>query len=156
MPNISTVDRRILDVLQSDARRTNKSLAAEIGLAPSTTLDRVRDLERRGVIAGYHAEVDLRALGRGLQAMIAVRIEPKTEANVERLVSRLESLPETLAVFMMSGVDDVLVHVSVPDTDSLRHLVLTEIANQEGVVDERTSLVFEHRRRTVVSVIEPR
>ena len=156
MPNISTVDRRILDVLQSDARRTNKSLAAEIGLAPSTTLDRVRDLERRGVIAGYHAEVDLRALGRGLQAMIAVRIEPKTEANVDRLVSRLESLPETLAVFMMSGVDDVLVHVSVPDTDSLRHLVLTEIANQPGVVDERTSLVFEHRRRTVVGVIEPR
>ena len=156
MPNISTVDRRILDVLQSDARRTNKSLAAEIGLAPSTTLDRVRDLERRGVIAGYHAEVDLRAMGRGLQAMIAVRIEPKTEANVDRLVSRLESLPETLAVFMMSGVDDVLVHVSVPDTDSLRHLVLTEIANQPGVVDERTSLVFEHRRRTVVGVIEPR
>lgn len=154
MANISAADRAILDVLQSDARRTNKSLAAEIGLAPSTTLDRVRELERRGVIVGYHAEVDLRALGRGLEAMVAVRIEPKTEANVERLVSRLGELPETLAVFMMSGVDDVLVHVSVPDTDSLRHLVLTEIANQEGVVDERTSLVFEHRRRKVVGILD--
>ena len=153
MPNISPIDEAILQVLQSDARRTNKSLSEKVGLAPSTTFDRLRELERRGVITGYHAEVDLRALGRGLQAMVAVRIEPKTEANIERLVARLEALPETIGVFLMSGTDDILVHVSVTDTDSLRHLVLTEIANQEGVVDERTSLVFEHRRRKVVTVL---
>lgn len=155
MPNISEPDRAILRHLQSDARRTNKSLAQEVGLAPSTTLDRVRELERRGVILGYHADVDLRAMGRGVQAMVALRIEPKTEAIIERLLSRLEALPETLGVFLMSGVDDLLVHVSVPDTESLRRLVLSKIASQEGVVDERTSLVFEHRRRKVVEMLDP-
>ena len=152
MPNISKTDGALLALLQANARLTNKALAESVGVSPSTALERVRELERRGVIRGYHADVNLDEIGRGVQAMVKLRIHPKTEANVNRIVDRLESLPQTLDVFLLSGDDDILVHVSVLDTESLRRLVLTEIANQEGVVDENTSLVFEHRRRTVVEV----
>jgi DNA-binding Lrp family transcriptional regulator len=149
-PNIDRHDEAILAVLQSDARQTNRAVAAAVGLAPSTTLDRIRDLEARGVITGYHAEVDLRLLNRPLQAIVAVRLQPKTSEIVDRFVEQIWAQPETLAVHLVSGADDVLVHLSVPDTDSLRHLVLESIASFPGVVDERTSLVFEHRRKTVV------
>jgi DNA-binding Lrp family transcriptional regulator len=149
-PNIDRHDQAILAVLQSDARQTNRAVAAAVGLAPSTTLDRIRDLEARGVITGYHAEVDLRLLNRPLQAIVAVRLQPKTSEIVDRFVEQIWAQPETLAVHLVSGADDVLVHLSVPDTDSLRHLVLESIASFPGVVDERTSLVFEHRRKTVV------
>ncbi len=151
---IDRTDAQILAELQSDARQTNRALAAGVGLAPSTTLDRVRSLEERGVITGYHATTDLKALGRPIQAMVAIRLHPKTAAIVDRVVEQLWSLPETLSVFMLSGIDDILTHLSVQDTDALRHLVLDRISSIDGVVDERTSLVFEHRRRTVVEPLE--
>lgn len=143
----------ILAQLQSDARQTNRALAHKVGLAASTALDRTRDLEQRGVITGYHADVDLRALGRALQAFVSVRVNPKSEAVVERLVDHLWALPETVGVFLVSGGDDLLIHLAVRDTDHLRSLVLSEIAGMEGVVDETTSLIFEHRRKTVIEAL---
>ncbi len=107
------------------------------------------------MVTGYHASVDLGSLGRPIQAMVAIRLRPKTAAIVDSVVERLWELPEALAVFMLSGIDDILVHLSVEDTDALRHLVLDRISSIEGVVDERTSLVFEHRRRTVVEPLGP-
>lgn len=152
-PNIDRNDAAILRALQSDARQTNRAVAAAVGLAPSTTLDRIRDLEGRGVITGYHASVDLKQLNRPLQAIVAVRLQPKTREIVDRFVERIWAQPETLAVYLVSGPDDLLVHLSVTDTDSLRHLVLESIASFPGVVDERTSLVFEHRRKTILDAL---
>ena len=154
-PNISPSDRRILLELQSNARQTNKALAAATGLAQSTTLERVRDLERRGVLNGYHADVSLAALGRELEAMVTLRIQPKTADRIDSLVGALEALPETLAVYLLSGADDVLVHLAVADAAHLRDVVLSRIATLDGVTDERTSIVFEHRRRHVVDVLSP-
>lgn len=136
--------------LQADARRTNRSLANEVGLAPSTTLQRVRDLEERGVITGYHAEVDLRLLGRAVEAVVFVRLRPKTDEVVQAFIDHVWALPEVLAIHLISGAEDALVHVAVPDTESLRRAVLREISAHPAVVDERTALVFEHRRKHVV------
>ena len=149
-PSLSRNETAILAELQSDARQTNRALASKVGLAASTTLDRTRDLERRGVITGYHADVDLLALGRGLQAFVSVRVNPKNEDVVEGIVGRLWELPETIGVFLVSGSDDLLIHVAVRDTDHLRSVVLSEIAGLDGVVDETTSLIFEHRRKAAI------
>jgi DNA-binding Lrp family transcriptional regulator len=148
--SLSRNETEILAALQSDARQTNRALAQTVGLAASTTLDRTRDLERRRVITGYYADVDLRALGRRLQAFVSVRVSPKSEAVVDRIVDHLWALPETIAVFLVSGGDDLLIQVAVRDTDHLRDVVLAEVASLDGVVDETTSLIFEHRRKTVV------
>jgi len=151
--SLSRNDQAVLAGLQANARQTNRALAQSISLAPSTTLDRTRDLEQRGIISGYHADVDLDALGRHLQAFVSVRVNPKTEIIVERLVDHLWALPETLGVFLVSGTDDILVHLGVRDTAGLRRLVLEQIAGLEGVVDETTSLIFEYRRKKVVDPI---
>ncbi|MEM9518321.1 MAG: Lrp/AsnC family transcriptional regulator [Actinomycetota bacterium] len=148
--SLSRNETEIVAALQSDARQTNRALAQAVGLAASTTLDRTRELERRGVITGYRAEVSLRAMGRRLQAFVSVRVSPKSEPVVERIMERLWSLPETIAVFLVSGGDDVLVQVAVRDSDHLRDVVVAEIASIDGVVDETTSIIFEHRRKTVI------
>ena len=153
MTPIDRSDMRILAALQSNARQTNRAVAAEVDLAPSTTLDRIRSLEQNEVITGYHAAVDLKALGRPIQAIVALRLRPKTGPVVDRAVERLWTLPETLGVFLITGIDDVIVHLSVADTDSLRQLVLEGISSIEGVVDERTSLVFEYRQKRVVAAL---
>lgn len=154
MANIDAVDRQILAELQSNARVTNKALAAAVGVAPSTCLDRVRSLERAGVISGYRADVDPEALGRPVQAMVAVRLRPKTSDVVDAFLDAMWDMPETLSVTLVTGVEDALVHMCVESVDKLRSSVLDRVARAPGVVDERTSLVFEHRRRRVLDPLE--
>ena len=144
-------DARILDELQRNARRTNRALAETVDLAPSTTLNRVRDLEQRGVITGYHAEVDLGQLGRPLQALVFVRLQPKSAEIVQRFLDHVWSLPETTGVDLISGIEDAVVHLAVADADALQTVVLNEISSFPEVFDERSSLLFERRRRQVIS-----
>lgn len=148
--NIDEIDRRILHALQSDARRTNKDLAEAVGLAPSTTLGRVRELERSGIVRGYHADVAPWALGHGVEAMVSVRLSPKNDDVVQTFVDTLLALPEVIGVFLLTGPYDVLVHVSVAGIAELRTLVLDRVAGFEGVVDEQTMIVFEHLRKHVL------
>jgi DNA-binding Lrp family transcriptional regulator len=133
--------------LQRDARLTNKAIADAVGIAASTCLERIRLLVERGVITGFHAEVALSALNRDIQAMVAVRLLPKTKETIDRFYEHVWQQPETIAIFLQSGSDDVLIHLAVPNTSRLRELVIDKIASFPGVIDERTSLVFEHRRK---------
>ncbi|MFT4597619.1 MAG: DNA-binding Lrp family transcriptional regulator [Paracrocinitomix sp.] len=148
---INATDAHVLEELQRDARQTNRALAATVGLAPSTTLNRVRELEQRGVITGYHAEVDLAALGRGLQALVFVRLQPKSDDIVSRFIDHVWSLPETMGIDLISGVEDVVIHLAVSDAAALQTIVLNQISSFPEVFDERSSLLFERRRRRVVS-----
>lgn len=140
-------DLRIVRELQRDARISNKTLAARVGLAPSTTLARVRALEQRQVITGYRACVDPQKLGNPIEALVFVRLRPKNDDVVRRFVEAAWAIEATVGLYLVTGGDDAIVHVTVPSTDSLRATVLNRISTIEGVVDERTSLIFEHRAR---------
>ena len=153
MTNFDEADTTLLRLLQKDARVSNRALADAVGLAPSTCLERVRALHTSGVITGHHTSVDLVALNRPLQAMVAVRLIPKTKDSIERFVAHVWELPETIAVYLLSGTDDVSIHLAVPDTQRLRAVVVDDIASFPGVVDERSSLIYEHRRKEVVEAL---
>lgn len=144
------IDRRIIDELQIDARRSNKDLAATCGVSPSTMLHRMRALETSGVIRGYHADIAPEALGRHVEALVSVRLQPKTPAAVAEFMAAIWSLDETIAVTMLTGAYDVLVHVSVSDVKALSETVLTAVASAPHVSDEQTSIVFEHRAKKVL------
>ena len=147
---LDDADLVLLAELQRDARQTNRALASAANLAPSTTLARIRELERSGVIDGYHARVNLSALDRGLQALIFVRLQPKSQDVIEKFFDHVWSLEETVSVDLISGVEDAVIRVAVRDADALQRLVINEVSGLEGVFDERTSLLFEHKRRKVL------
>jgi DNA-binding Lrp family transcriptional regulator len=142
--HLDELDRQLLAALQNDARQTNRDLAEAAGVAPSTSLERVRSLRDRGVIRGYHAQVDLAAIGRGVQALVAVRIRPPSRNNIEAFREWALTLAETVGVFVVSGGDDFLVHVAVPDTDGLYAFVIDRLTERPEVADVRTSIVYEH------------
>ena len=127
------------------AARARKSLADRVGIAPSTCLGRVRSLRERGVIRGYHADVDPAALGRPLQAMIAVRLQSHARGRIREFVSGVAGLPEVLNVFFLAGKDDFLLHVAAASTASLRDFVESLSSNADVSYTE-TSLIFEHIR----------
>ncbi len=153
MPERLTTDADLLLVseLQRDARQTNRALAKKAGLAPSTTLSRVRDLEQRGVVRGYHADIDLAALGRTLQALVFVRLQPKSDEVIEGFLEHMWALDETVAIHLITGVEDAVIQVAVPDAETLQRVIVNEVSSYPGVFDERTSLLFEHRRKDVIA-----
>lgn len=152
---LDALDRALLRELQNDARQTNRDLAAATHVSPSTSLERVRSLRERGVIRGYHAEVDLAAIGRPVQALTAVRIRPPSRRNIESFREWVSRLPETIGVFVTTGTRDFLIHLAVPDTDGVYAFVIDRLTQRPEVADVETSIVYEHLRTRVVEPARP-
>jgi DNA-binding Lrp family transcriptional regulator len=145
-PQIDEVDRAMLELLAQDARITNQRLAERVGIAPSTALARLRSLRERGVIRGFHAEVDLAALGRPLQALIAVRLAVHARDQIDDFTNAVRTLPGVLMVFHLTGVTDYLVWVAAADAQDLREFVVDHLATHPSVAHAETSLIYEHHR----------
>jgi DNA-binding Lrp family transcriptional regulator len=146
MSELSELDAAVLRELQENARSTNRAIAEAIHVAPSTSLERIRTLRERGVIRGYHAEVDLAALGRDVQALIAIRIRPPSRKKIEAFRDWAHQLSETVGVFVVSGGSDFLLHVAVANTDALYSFVIDRLTERPEVADVNTSVVYEHLR----------
>jgi len=144
MAMLDALDTAILQELQRDARRTNRDIASAVGVSPTTALDRTRSLRARGVIRGARLDVDLAAIGRGVQAMIAVRIRPPSRLNIDGFRSWALELTETVGLFVVTGTEDFLLHVAVADNDALYSFVIDRLTEREEVSDVRTSVVYEH------------
>ena len=157
MAELDALDTAILRELAADARRTNRDVAAAVGVAPTTALDRTRALRDRGVIRGAVLDVDLAAIGRPVQALVAVRIRPPSRRVIEAFRAWAAALPETVGLFVTSGSDDFLLHVAVPDNAHLYAFVIDRLTERPEVADVRTSVVYEHLRNPqVLPPEEPR
>ena len=137
---LDETDRQIVAFLQTDARMANAEIARRLGMAPSAIFDRIRKLEERGIIDGYEARVNARAVGLGLTAFIFVRGEdgpgdPKTG-------QLLAKIPEVQEVHHVAGEDCYLVKVRVADTDSLGVLLRERIGAVRSVRSTRTTIVL--------------
>jgi DNA-binding Lrp family transcriptional regulator len=139
--SFDSVDVAILRILQTDGRIANKDLAAAVGVAPSTCLDRVARLRRAGVITGYRADVDGGAVGRTVDALL-VQVQPHSRGVADSFVAHVLSLPETRAVHHVTGADDFIVHVSCGSTSDLQRLVLDEFTARTEIGRVQTHLIF--------------
>ena len=141
--NLDPVDWRILRQLQDDASITNKELATRVGLPTSSCHERVRRLRALGVITGVRAVVDPAAIGRGLQAFVAVQLRPHRRDLVEAFTTGVLALPETLALYTVSGPDDFFLHVAVADSAHLHRLIVDHLTTRPEVGHAQTHLIFD-------------
>jgi DNA-binding Lrp family transcriptional regulator len=146
MVDMDDLDRRILTAWATDARRSLRDIAAEVGVSATTVHDRARALQRRGVVRGAFLDIDLNALDRGVQALIAVRIRPPSRANIEAFRDWVAALPETVGVFVTSGRADFIVHVAVASNDELYAFVIDQLTSRAEIADVETSVIYEHLR----------
>jgi DNA-binding Lrp family transcriptional regulator len=143
---LDDLDRRILQVLANDARIPNNALAALVGIAPSTCLSRMRALAAGGAIRGFHADIDPAALGRPLQAMIAVRLQAGARSKMKSFTERIRRLPEVVDMYFLAGADDFLLHIAAADAGALRDFVVDQLSAHPEVALTETNLIFEHLR----------
>lgn len=147
--SLDATDRALLKLLQGDARQTNKDLAARVGLAPSSCLERVRRLQGDGFFKGFHAEVEPSAVGVGLQALVAVRLSRHTRETFDSFRDFLLERPEVVGVYHVTGGTDLQVHVAVRDTEHLRDLTLGGFLTRDEVDHIETALCYEYARSPV-------
>ena len=138
---IDAVDAKILTILQENARTSNAEIARQVDLAPSAVFERVRKLEERGVIEGYTARVNPRAVGLPLLAFIFVRDEERP--GVERTGQLISEIPEVLEVHHVAGEDCLLVKVRTTDTDALGKLLRERLGRIPTITTTRTTIVLD-------------
>ena len=139
-------DAIILNILQTNARTSNAEIARQVGLAPSAVFERIRKLEERGVIEGYAARVNPRAVGLPLLAYIFVRADEKP--GEEDTARRVAAIPEVLEVQDVAGEDCLLVKVRAADTDCLGRLLREKLGAIETITSTRTTIVLETVKET--------
>jgi len=144
--DLDDLDRRLLGLLRENARATNQALSEALGVAPSTCLARMKALQRAGVIRRFTVEVDPKALGQALEALISVRLRPGARQQMAAFGESLKTVPEVSQFFFLGGVDDFLIHVRVRDTEHIRQFVLEHLSSNPIVAATQTSLIFEHVR----------
>jgi DNA-binding Lrp family transcriptional regulator len=150
--DLDRIDFVIIAQLQNNARIANKVLAARVGLAPSTCLERVRRLRQAGVLQGAHELVDRHALGIDLEAMIFVRLAQHARDAVDSFQKHAKGLNEVVAVYHVSGEHDFLVHVAVKDAHHLRDVAMDSFTTRSEVANIETHLIFAsaHNRQLPV------
>lgn len=136
-------DRQILRLLQDEGRISNQELADRIGLSPSPCLRRVRALEEAGLITGYRAMVDAKALGLSLMALIHISMDQHTTERFEGFEATVREIPEVMECLLITGqAADYQLKVVVADMDAFQVLLLNRITRIPGVTGVHSSFVL--------------
>lgn len=139
---LDDLDRALVRELSADARITNAALAERVGIAASTCLTRVRALVDRGVLRGFHADVDLAATGLDLRAVVAVSLQTSARGALKEFAASVAGLPGVQHVYFLGGADDFLIDLAVRDTAALREFVV-HLSERPEVGSTQTSVVFD-------------
>ncbi|HEV3168926.1 MAG TPA: Lrp/AsnC family transcriptional regulator [Actinocrinis sp.] len=139
---LDSIDKAILRSLQNNGRIANKDLAAAVGVAPSTCMSRVDRLRRTGVVTGFSVDVDPAAIGRAIEALLDVQLQPHARPVIDPFITHVRSLPEVRAVHHVTGPSDFVVHVACGSSLDLQRLVLDAFTARPEVARVETHLIF--------------
>jgi Lrp/AsnC family leucine-responsive transcriptional regulator len=139
---MDTLDRKILRALQKNARVKNADLARQLGVAPSTMLERVRRLEERDYISGFKAVVNPEKLGWGIQALVSVSLGQHSTKTIGPFELAVKSIPNIMVCYHVTGRFDYIFHIVAKNLKELGILVKEQIAALPGVGKTETFLVF--------------
>ncbi len=126
---------------------SNLDLARAIGLSPTPTLRRVRELERRGAIRGYRAIIDPEAVERSFQVLVWVDLVQGTQEMIEAFESALLDIPDIIEAQRLFGDPDYLLRVAVRDADDYERLYTTRLAALPGVRKARSQIAMKTIRQ---------
>lgn len=143
---LDPIDRKILAELQADGRMTNVELAKRVGISAPPCLRRVRTLEEQGLIRGYHAEVNSRALGFEVQVFAMVGLNSQAEADLSAFEERCRDWSLVRECHMLNGEVDFMLKCVAPDLSSFQSFLTGELLTASNVASVKTSLVIRNAK----------
>ncbi len=138
---LDSIDRKILEILQSNAKITNANLAERIGLSPAPTLERVKKLENSGIIKSYHAKLDIETVGLGVSTFVMVSLKGHNKDNIDMFISSINKIEEIIECHHITGSGDFILKIISSDIGTYQRLMLEKVSNID-VVDNMQSMVI--------------
>jgi Lrp/AsnC family transcriptional regulator, leucine-responsive regulatory protein len=154
MPELDRLDRKILDALQRNGRMSMTDLGEHIGLSTSPCSERVRRLERQGVITGYHARVDPQAVGKGLLVFVELTLTAKSGDVFESVRRELLHMPEVMECHLVSGSFDYLVKARLHAMSDYRDLLGNILKKIPVPTQSHSYVVMEEIKETSYLTID--
>lgn len=145
--DLDNTDRQLLAALQQNARLTTGELAQMTGLSQSPCWRRIRRLEESGLIDGYHARLDRRALGYGVVAFVSISIDFQNEARSVEFVDAVRAIPQVVMFHGITGSADFLLMVIAKDLDAYSELLQSKLHRLPGVRHVQTSFSLQEFKR---------
>ncbi|MEO6031632.1 MAG: winged helix-turn-helix transcriptional regulator [Burkholderiaceae bacterium] len=149
MSDIDRVDRKILDILQREGRISMTDLAERIGLSTSPCSERVRRMERDGVITGYHARIDPKALGKTLLVFVEITLSSKSGDVFDQVRNELLNVPEVMECHLVSGGFDYLVKARLRAMNEYRHLLGDLLKKLPVTAESHSYVVMEEVKESL-------
>ncbi|MFG6667998.1 Lrp/AsnC ligand binding domain-containing protein [Halomonas sp. HNIBRBA4712] len=140
---LDRIDLRILRVLQDNARISYVDLAAEVGLSTTPCLERVKRLERAGVIRGYQALLDPQALRANLVVFVEISLESQSPTVFDEFRRAVQTLPQIQECHLVSGQFDYILKCRIPEMASYRQLLGDVVLKLPGVKESKSYVVME-------------
>lgn len=139
---IDGLDKKILDILQEDARITNLELANRVGISPPATLERVKRLEKNGVIKKYVALVDPAKVSKGTFALVSVALMIHQIPSIDSFTKQINKLEEVLECYHITGSDDFMLKIAVENIEKYEQFILQKLTKIKGVSKVTTNIVL--------------
>jgi Lrp/AsnC family leucine-responsive transcriptional regulator len=139
---LDRIDRKILDILQSNSNITNTQLAADIGISPPAMLDRVKRLENTGIIRKYVALVNQEKLNKGVMVLVTISLTEHEKQAVDVFKQKIDNLPEVLECYHIAGDYDFMLKVIVANIREYEIFVLEKLSNVGGISKIKSSFVL--------------
>ncbi len=152
---LDRIDGQILRLLQKEGRLPFVELADQVGLSVSPCIERVRRLEREGIIQGYHARVSPDALEAGLLVFIEISLEKKSRDIFDEFRHAVNLLPNILECHLVSGDFDYLIKARISEMKSYRGLLADVLLKLPGVKESKSYIVMEEAKESSVIPLPP-
>ncbi|MEF8774694.1 MAG: Lrp/AsnC family transcriptional regulator [Halobacteriales archaeon] len=136
---LDETDREILRILMEDARTAFSEIARRIDMSSATVHDRVGRMEEAGIIEGYHAKVDPKAVGLGISAFVGLRVEQGSEQDTLQQLSSVNGVQE---IHLTTGEWDAIMRIYAVDTEQLRELMFETVLQMEGLARSQTMVIL--------------
>ena len=143
---LDAIDLQLLALLQGDGRMTNVDLAKAVGISAPPCLRRIRSLEEKGFIQGYHAVVNEKELGFEVKAFAMVGLHSQAEVDLSAFEERCRSWPLVRECHMLNGEIDFILKCLSPDLSSFQRFITEELTSADNVASVKTSLVIREAK----------
>lgn len=151
---LDSIDKNILEILQTNGNITNAQLAKEIGLSPAPTLERVKKLENLNLISGYKANINIKALGFGVTTFLSVSLSSHKINKINDFITKITALDEVIECHHITGTGDFLLKILVDDLGSYHKLILEKLSQIEEIGNMNSMMVLASYKENAVIKIK--
>ncbi len=141
---LDKVDLKILKILQKNSKITNLELSKSIGLSPAPTLERVKKLEKNGVISSYHAKLDHTLMGLSVKTFVLVNLLWKKENALENFIDKIGEIDEIVEAYIITGDADLLLKIVAKDIPTYERLMFNKLSQIDEVEHIKTLMTLSN------------